>query len=119
MSQPAQREGGRRRFARALAALVSGPLVFMLYFAFAYGAHSLLCALLGDPGRMMTWLLLIGAGISLAVLAAMAMAVAPGREQDERRFESRTACSLILLYAIAILWTGAAAVSITPCDLLR
>jgi hypothetical protein len=119
MSHPAQRADGRRRFTRALAALVSGPLVFMLYFAFAYGAHSLLCALPGDPGRMMTWLLLIGAGISLAVLAAMAMAVAPGRAQDERRFESRTACSLILLSAVAVVWTGAAAAFITRCALLR
>jgi hypothetical protein len=121
MQDPGKATLERRRFAHALFLLLLGPMVWALYFSFAYGLHSLACAAGGASWRnMVSALLLIGAAVSLAALGVSAVVIARRRSKTaERAFESYASAVLLLLSAVAILWTGAAPLFLKTCEMMR
>jgi len=121
MARSGEEHAEGRTILNAVFLLLSGPIIWGLYFAFAYGVHSWICAVGGREWKnMLPFLLVSGASLSLAVMGAMAVAITrPWGREAELRFETYVSFTLMMLSAIAIIWTAAAGLFLSRCDLLR
>jgi hypothetical protein len=125
VAQESAEAKARRSSLSALVRLVLAPSVWALHLGAVYGGHTVLCAVWGRQGAHPAaayWLIAVATAAALAVLAASTVGLHAARRQrtpasvtDVERFRHRLAVLLAILSAIAIAWTGAAAVVIPAC----
>lgn len=127
----AERNGGREWSTTvAFSLMLAGPIIWGLAFLLVYGAHTLICVVDRSEEARQTASLFVAlvAGVAFGALAVAAHVARRWRRRAIERdgdmsepadFLIFTMIVLSSLSAIGVLWSGAGALVIEPCKVLR